>query len=250
MLEMGLVLSAWWAIRWIKNKRNKHLNGTELNSFSSKQSCTLCMSLKKIMSHHSYVVANCTTYLFHNSPNPSCRIWGFHSGGYEEFFLLGYNAEQSIESRLTFWRHLSLVSCLVHSSTLTPSSGQRIGQARNQQHVPLKCWSTFNGPHSFISQKIELLDFFIQTISWGPPSLSNEYLWHFPQWWSRQGVKLTTPVPRLRMNGAIHPLHRASQISRVSQFEDTGFVSSPLIGRTELRGSKLQSKHLKWNLNQ
>jgi hypothetical protein len=32
----------------------------------------------------------------------SCRIWGSHSGGYENFYLLGYNTVQSIESQPTF----------------------------------------------------------------------------------------------------------------------------------------------------
>jgi hypothetical protein len=39
--------------------------------------------IKQIL-HHLYVVANRTTYLFHNSPKPSCRIWGSHSGSYED----------------------------------------------------------------------------------------------------------------------------------------------------------------------
>jgi hypothetical protein len=35
------------------------------------------------------------------------RIWGFHSGGYEGFYLLGYNAVQCVESQLTFRRNIS-----------------------------------------------------------------------------------------------------------------------------------------------
>jgi hypothetical protein len=34
-------------------------------------------------------------------PLDLCRIWGFHSSGYEEFYLLGYNAAESVESHLT-----------------------------------------------------------------------------------------------------------------------------------------------------
>jgi hypothetical protein len=66
---------------WIKNKnkRNNHLNGTELNSFTSKALnnpalyvCHLTTKKQKqIMMHHSYVMANSAAYLFHNSPNPS-----------------------------------------------------------------------------------------------------------------------------------------------------------------------------------
>jgi hypothetical protein len=36
-----------------------------------------------------------------------CRIWGSHSGGYEEYCLLGYNAMYSVESQLTFRRNIS-----------------------------------------------------------------------------------------------------------------------------------------------
>jgi hypothetical protein len=64
-----------------------------------------------------------------------CRIWGSHSGSYEEYYLVGYNAVQSIESQLTFRRNMwplssrcknkpskkpafTLVSCSAHFSTL------------------------------------------------------------------------------------------------------------------------------------
>jgi hypothetical protein len=36
-----------------------------------------------------------------------CKIWGSHSGGYEEYYLLGYNAVSSVESQLTFRRKIS-----------------------------------------------------------------------------------------------------------------------------------------------
>jgi hypothetical protein len=35
-----------------------------------------------------------------------CRIWDSHSGGYEEFYLLGYNAMRSVESQPTFQRNM------------------------------------------------------------------------------------------------------------------------------------------------
>jgi hypothetical protein len=40
------------------------------------------------------------------------RTWGSHRGSYEEFYLLGYNAVQSLQPVST------LVSCLAYSSTL------------------------------------------------------------------------------------------------------------------------------------
>jgi hypothetical protein len=35
------------------------------------------------------------------------RISGSHSGGYEEFFILGYNALQAVQCQPTFWRNMS-----------------------------------------------------------------------------------------------------------------------------------------------
>jgi hypothetical protein len=35
------------------------------------------------------------------------RLWGFPTGGYEEFYLLGYNAVWSVESQLTFRENMS-----------------------------------------------------------------------------------------------------------------------------------------------
>jgi hypothetical protein len=57
------------------------------------------------------------------------RISFSHSGGYEEFYLLGYNAVQSVENQTTFRRNILLsssefvlcfllVSCWAYSSTL------------------------------------------------------------------------------------------------------------------------------------
>jgi hypothetical protein len=44
------------------------------------------------------------------------RIWGSHSRGYEEFYLLGYNALQSVESLLTFRR--TLLATFFHAGFL------------------------------------------------------------------------------------------------------------------------------------
>jgi hypothetical protein len=49
------------------------------------------------------------------------RIWDSHSGGYEKYYLLGYNAVYSVESKPTFRRKIN-----------PPSSGIRISRARNQ----------------------------------------------------------------------------------------------------------------------
>jgi hypothetical protein len=60
--------------------------------------------------------------------NKYCKIWGSHSGGYEEFYLPGYVTE-SAESWPTFWRNIS-----------PPSSGSKVSQARNQHEAGSK-WS-------------------------------------------------------------------------------------------------------------
>jgi hypothetical protein len=82
------------------------------------------------------------------------EIYGSHSGGYEEFYLLGYNAMSPAESKPKVNLHLQ---------------GQRISQARTQcesrwqsfilrrQHVPSKSRLTFSRLHGVISQMTELL---------------------------------------------------------------------------------------------
>jgi hypothetical protein len=49
------------------------------------------------------------------------RIWGSHSTGYEEYYILGCNAVESVESQPTF-----------QENTYPPSSGRRISQADNK----------------------------------------------------------------------------------------------------------------------
>jgi hypothetical protein len=94
-----------------------------------------------------------------------CRTWGSHSCGYEEFYLLGYNAVQRVKNLPTFRRNISPPSL---ESKNKPSSAchmfSRLFLARLillswrwRRHVPPKRWLTFNGLHGVISQKIELL---------------------------------------------------------------------------------------------
>jgi hypothetical protein len=78
-----------------------------------------------------------------------------HSGGYEEFYRLGYNAMQSAESQQMFRRIIS------------PSSGPKLTTCFHagfllglfldpEATVPLKCRLAFNALYGVISQKIEL----------------------------------------------------------------------------------------------
>jgi hypothetical protein len=41
------------------------------------------------------------------------HISSFHSGGYEEFYLLGYNTMWSVESQPTLWRNMGPPTCRV-----------------------------------------------------------------------------------------------------------------------------------------
>jgi hypothetical protein len=80
-----------------------------------------------------FVLSNCTKL---------CRIWGSHSGGYREFYLLGYNDAQLVESQPTFRSNISPL--LLPDSPwffawliLRPSKWRR--------HIPPKRQLTSNG---------------------------------------------------------------------------------------------------------
>jgi hypothetical protein len=62
-----------------------------------------------------------------------CGIWGSHSGGHEELYLLGYNAVKPVDTRFTL-----VSSCLAYSSTLnidaTLSSETSVDYQRTTWH--------------------------------------------------------------------------------------------------------------------
>jgi hypothetical protein len=65
--------------------------------------------------------------LVYRASNAVCRIWGSHSGGYEEFCLLGYVL--SVESQLTFRRNISPPSWsghLLHAGFFAKSSSLKM----------------------------------------------------------------------------------------------------------------------------
>jgi hypothetical protein len=100
------------------------------------------------------------TQMFNYNIQVTCRIRGSHSGGYEDLYLLGYNAVYSVEGHSTFRRSIS-----------NPSSGPRDSAChllsrwhlawfilqpwRWRRHAP-KRLLTFNGLHCLISQNIEI----------------------------------------------------------------------------------------------
>jgi hypothetical protein len=58
-----------------------------------------------------------------------CKIWGSHSGGYEEFHLLGYATVKSVENQPTCRRNMSLhTSGLKHKARKKPPwNRQQVG---------------------------------------------------------------------------------------------------------------------------
>jgi hypothetical protein len=84
------------------------------------------------------------------------RIWASHSSGYEEYYLLRYNAAQAVESLLTFQKNMLPPSSVIESAEQEPvchlHSQWFLAQLtlwlrRWRRHVPLKCWSSFSGLH-------------------------------------------------------------------------------------------------------
>jgi hypothetical protein len=43
-----------------------------------------------------------------------CRVWGFHSDGYEDLYLLGYNAMYPIESQQNTWYCIQTVELFMY----------------------------------------------------------------------------------------------------------------------------------------
>jgi hypothetical protein len=78
------------------------------------------------------------------------RIWGSHRSGYKEFYLLGYNTVQHIESQST-----STKLCLPLASSWF-LAWLIFLTWRRRRNVPPKRWMSFNGLHDVISQKTEL----------------------------------------------------------------------------------------------
>jgi hypothetical protein len=54
------------------------------STYSKQDSYIIIFRLPLISTVHSVIVRNIA------SLNPTCRIWGYHSGGHEQFYNLGY----------------------------------------------------------------------------------------------------------------------------------------------------------------
>jgi hypothetical protein len=87
------------------------------------------------------------------------------SGGYEKFYLLGYNAVWSCKSQPTSRRNMSSLpsGCKSTPSKTQPAEGSKqrpvcvtLGQRTRKRHVPLKRRFIIIGLHGVISQKTEL----------------------------------------------------------------------------------------------
>jgi hypothetical protein len=85
------------------------------------------------MLDHNFVYDRNCSFLLLKLYLTLCRIWGSHSGNYEEFHFLGYNAVKSVKVNRRFGGTcFTLVFCLAHSSTL-----------KMERHVPPKRHFTF-----------------------------------------------------------------------------------------------------------
>jgi hypothetical protein len=76
-----------------------------------------------------------------------CKIWGSHSAGYEEFYLLGYNPRSLFEVNRRFggtWR-LHLQGRRISRAGNQCESGWQTGIWRWRRHVPPKSRPTFDG---------------------------------------------------------------------------------------------------------
>jgi hypothetical protein len=79
------------------------------------------------------------------------------SQGDEEYYLLGYNAVYSVESRPTFRRNISLPSSGSNNKMSKSSACHLLSRwflaqlIFKRRHVPPKRRSTFNGLHGVIS---------------------------------------------------------------------------------------------------
>jgi hypothetical protein len=85
-----------------------------------------------------------------------CRIWGFHSGGYEEYHLLGYDAVQSVELQPTFRRNISPPSSRSKKASTCLLAEIIFWPWRWGRYVPSKRRLQLNRLQGVISQKMIL----------------------------------------------------------------------------------------------
>jgi hypothetical protein len=93
-------------------------------------------------------------------------IWGSHSSGYEEFYLLGHYTLQSSDSQPTFQRKISPLSSGTRNnmpSTLCFLLAScwflawlSLWHSRRKWYIPPECWLIFTGLYGITSHKREL----------------------------------------------------------------------------------------------
>jgi hypothetical protein len=116
-----------------------------------------------------------------------CRIRGTHSSGYEEFYLLGYNAMQSVESQLMFGRN-TLPPSLVSKNTLCllPASCWFLAWLilwpwRCTRHVPPKRQLAFKSLYGLIFQNAELVVMVLvlcKQVGWVETKTYDHFYWY------------------------------------------------------------------------
>jgi hypothetical protein len=109
---LAIMVNHWWCeflygdIWLIKEPHLKHI--WSFNNYNYVRVQTSKVICAKFKATEFFTEEN---YAQNWSPNNvTIRIWGSHSGGYEEYHILGYNVVQSVESQPKFRRNISLPS--------------------------------------------------------------------------------------------------------------------------------------------
>lgn len=118
------------------------------------------------------------------------RIWGSHSNGYEEHYLLGYNTMQSVECQPMLQRNISppsLGSKNKHLFSCQFLAWLIIRPRRWRRYVSPKRQLTFNALHNVISQKIVFFKLFYLLSGFVVNRLSVYFysiqIWNLLQFW-------------------------------------------------------------------
>jgi hypothetical protein len=96
-------------------------------------------------------------FLFSVEAEECTRIWGSHSGDYQQFCFLAYNAVYYVESQQTFRRNMTPPPSRSKNKPRNKNKREAgIKQSSWSRHVPPEHWFTSDGLHGVVDQKITL----------------------------------------------------------------------------------------------